>query len=82
MATCEKIQAVPVPPPATYKLVLDKEEAGMLRQLIAAHIAGAGCYPMTRILRALEHAGVERGNHVIVARRFGTDDSALLIDPV
>lgn len=80
MAKCEKIEAVPLPPPPCYLLELTAEEAGMLLALIEGHVAGAGCQPLLAVSRALNTARVQRGNHRINLRSWSPNDATLLVD--
>lgn len=57
MATCERINPVPVPPPPVYRLELNEEEARLLRRLLFSNVA-MSAYPLTGVSRALVDAGV------------------------
>jgi hypothetical protein len=58
MAHCEKIQSSPTPPPPSYQLDLNEQEARLLRRLLYSHVAGAGAGPLFEVDAALMAAGV------------------------
>lgn len=62
MATCEKIEVKPVPPPVKYQLTLSETEAQFLFALLGRHIIGDGQLRDTssRVYGALRAADVPR----------------------
>lgn len=59
MAKCERVTAVPVPPPVEYKLILNQDEASLLRRLLYSNISCGGAGELMDIGQALADAGVE-----------------------